>query len=165
MTLVLQAAGVFAAGFVVTRLLAVRGYTLKRLPLVGLGPTVAVIACLAAVVHGYETGSTLHTDSAPGEPVHVPGVNNAFLEWAQKRIRATAHGRQVTYSFQPAADLQNGDLLQWGTYVLLPERATSRVREADWVVLYEASAAEGRQFGPVVWYTPNFGIARRSVAR
>jgi hypothetical protein len=175
MTIILQAIGVLAAGLVLAWLLASTLSPLQRSRFAGVGVAVTAIVGLLFVVHVLETGSGLPESTAnaakaslfDAEHAGDPSANNAFLVWACDRMLAQS-GRGGTYYLEPSNTLQNAELGQWATYVLLPERATEKLAEADWVVFYEAtpeSLAQVRgQIGPIVQFAPGYALARRSNA-
>lgn len=177
MTIILQAAGVLAAGLVLAWLLASTLSPLQRLRFAGVGIAVVAVAGVLFVVHVLETGSGLSESTAAAakasrfdaEHAGDPSANNAFLAWARRQMLAHS-GRGSTYYLDPPSVLQNAELGQWSTYVLLPERAVGRLAAADWIVFYGApppSIAEARgEVGQIVQFAPGFALAaRRSHAR
>jgi hypothetical protein len=175
MTIILQAIGVLAAGLVLAWLLASTLSPLQRSRFAGVGIAATAIVGLLFVVHVLETGSGLPESTASAAKVSLfdaehagnPNANNAFLVWARDRMLSKG-GRGSTYYLEPPAVLQNAELGQWSTYVLLPERATAKLAEADWVVFYEVTpesvAQVGGQVGSIVQFAPGYALARRSNA-
>jgi hypothetical protein len=98
-----------------------------------------------------------------------PGANNTFLAWARKEMLTVDARNHGTYYLKPATVLKEPELGQWSTYELLPERATSRLSEADWIVFYGVSPAltaeQRRQFGGIIQFSPGYALALRSNAR
>ncbi len=176
MTIILQAVGVLAAGLVLAWLLASALAPLQRFRFAGVGIAVVAIAGVLFVVHALEIGSGLPESTATAAKASLfdaehagnPSANNAFLVWARRQMLAQS-GRGSTYYLDPPSVLQNAELGQWSTYVLLPERATAKLAEADWIVFYEATAASfahvRREVGQLIQFAPGFAVARRSNAR
>lgn len=177
--LILQALGVLAVGWFLAWLFGNALSPLKRFPLAGVGLVVAGLASLLFVVHGYETGNALPASTTSASEASLfaaehagdPSANNAFLAWARNTMRAHSRhgGDSATYYLEPQAVLTNAELGQWSTYVLLPERATKRPSEAEWIVFYGVaptlSGQRRSQFGRVIRYASLFGLAQRSDGR
>ena len=177
MVLVFQVLGFLAGGVVLTRVLTVDSSKLDRLPLVGVGLAVALVAVVRFSDHVWQIGSGLPgstrnasaASSFAAQHAADPGANNAFLAWARKEmLTVTARGRG-TYYLEPAMVLKEPELWQWSTYELLPERATSKLSEADWIVFYGVNpvltAEQRRQFGGITQFSPSYALALRSDAR
>jgi hypothetical protein len=177
MAYALQVLATLAGGVLLARVLAARSPSFKRAPIAGVGLAAALAAGALFWEHVYQIGSGLpdatQVDFALSsfEAQHAAdrGANNAFLAWARKAMLTTApHGRG-TYYLEPATIFNEPELSQWSTYELLPERATAKISEADWIVFYGQrpvlSAEQRHQFGGIVEFSPGYGLAARSHAR
>jgi hypothetical protein len=177
MMLVFQVLGFLAGGVVLARVLAAGSSPLERFPLAGVGLAAALVAGVLFWDHVWQIGSGLpgstRTASAVSSFVaqHAadPGVNNTFLAWARKEmLTVTAHDHS-TYYLEPATVLKEPELGQWSTYQLLPERATAKLSEADWIVFYGVNptltSEQRRQFGGITQFSPGYALALRSNAR
>jgi hypothetical protein len=175
MGLILEVVGVLAGGLVLTRMLARRSPPLKRRPMAAAGLAAALVAAVLFAYHVYEIGSGL-PEATRTAAVITPFVaqhaadlqaNNEFLEWARNVMAADATHRG-TYYLEPGTILANAELGQWSTYVLLPERATSKLDEAEWIVFYgvepSLNAEQRRQFGAISEFAPGYALAPRSHA-
>jgi hypothetical protein len=175
MGLILKVVGVLAGGLAVARMLARRSPSLKRRPMAAVGLAAALVAAVLFVYHVYEIGSGLPEATRASAAVtpfvaqHAGDLNanNAFLVWAQQVMAAhTTH--RGTYYLEPETLLANAELGQWSTYVLLPERATTKLGEAEWIVFYgvepSLSAEQRRQFGSISEFAPGYALASRSHA-
>jgi hypothetical protein len=172
MTLILEAIGVLAVGLVIAWLFATVLSPLQHSRFVGVGLAVTVLAGLLFVVHLFETGSGFSESTATAakaslfEAEHAgdPSANNAFLSWARSQMLEKS-GRGSTYYIEPSV-LSNAELGQWSTYVLLPERETAKLSEAEWIVFYEAPSSLVSQVSgghsQAIQFSPGFAIARRS---
>jgi hypothetical protein len=173
MSLILQAIGVLAVGLVIAWLFATVISPLQRSRFVGVGIAVLAVAALLFVVHIFETGSGFSEGTATAakaslfEAEHEGDLNanNAFLAWARNQMLAKS-GLGSTYYIEPPAVLENAELGQWSTYVLLPERATATLSQANWIVFYGvAPALVAKISGPhreFTQFSPGFALARRS---
>jgi hypothetical protein len=179
MGLILQALGVLVGGLLLARPLARIFPPRTRIPLAGVGLTAALAAGVLFFVHAYETGDGLpgqtRTDSEASlfEAEHAadPNANNAFLQWARNAmLTSPARNRGAgAYYLEPVAILQEPELYQWSTYELLPERVTSKLGEADWIVFYGVlptlTAKERSQFGEIAEFSRGYAVALRTDAR
>ncbi len=177
MMLVFQVLGFLAGGVVLARVLAAGSLPQERFPLAGVGLVAALVAGVLFWDHVWQIGSGLPESTRTASAVssfaaqHAadPGANNTFLAWARKEmLTVTSHGRG-TYYMEPATVLKEPELGQWSTYELLPERATSKLSEADWIVFYGVSpiltAEQRRQFGGLTQFSPDYALALRYHAR
>jgi hypothetical protein len=177
MVLLLQALAVFGGGLFLARLLGTRLAPLKRLPAAGVGLAGALVAGVLFAYHVYQVGSGLpestRADAAvssfAAEHEADPGANNVFLVWARNQMLGDRRNAGGTYYIEPATVLEHAELGQWSTYELLPERATSTLSEATWVIFYgviPALTAEQRhRFRAITQFAPGFALASRSNAR
>jgi len=175
MELILEVVGVLAGGLALTRMLARRSPPLKRRPTAAVGLAAAAVAVVLFAYHVYEIGSGLpeptraYAAISPFVAQHAADLraNNAFLEWARNEMAADATHRG-TYYLEPATILADAELGQWSTYVLLPERATAKLSEAEWIVFYgvqpSLTPAQSRQFGSISEFAPGYALAPRSHA-
>ncbi len=175
MALILEALAILVGGLVLARLLVSFSPSLKRFPIAGVGVVVALGAGVLFWYHAYRIASKLPESTATASEVSSfdaqhegdTSANNAFLAWARKQMLADTHGRG-TYYLTPASVSEEPELYQWSTYELLPERATPKLREADWIVFYGAkrvSALEQRGKWTISQFASGYMLARRSNAR
>lgn len=176
MVLVFQVLGFLAGGVVLARVLAPGTLQSTRFSVTCVGLVVALVAGVLFWDHVWQIGSGLpestRTDSlvSPFTAQHEPdpGANNAFLEWARKKM-LVGSGSQSTYYLEPVTIRENSLLDLWSTYELLPERETAKLDEADWIVFYEASpaliAGLSPQFTQISQSSPGYALALRSHAR
>ena|SRR5436190_23880054 len=86
------------------------------------------------------------------------GVEGAFAEWIRGRLRP---GQR--FYLVPSAT-QDVSVYQWFTYRLLPNLATDRPQEADWLIFYgttpRASGYIHMIKGIATRYGPGYSIAR-----
>jgi hypothetical protein len=177
MVLLFQVLAILGGGFVLARLLGTGYSPLKRFPAAGVGLAGALVAGVLFAYHVYQVGSGLPESTQADAAVssfsaqHAadPRANNAFLAWARNEMLADSGRDGGAYYMEPATVLENAELGQWSTYELLPERATSKLSEADWVVFYGVTptltAEQHRQFGVITQFEPGFALASRSNAR
>jgi hypothetical protein len=176
MMLIFQVLGFLAGGAVLARALA-GSSLLERFPLAGVGLAVVLVAGVLFWDHVWQIGSGLPESTRTASAVssfaaqHAadPGANNTFLAWARKEmLTVTAHGRG-TYYLEPTTVLKEPQLGQWSTYELLPERATLKLSEADWIVFYGVkpilTPEQRRQFGGITQFSSGYALALRSNAR
>ena len=87
-----------------------------------------------------------------------PGVQSGFAEWIRARL---APGQR--FYLAPSAT-QDVSVYQWFTYRLLPNLATDRPQEADWLIFYgttpRASGYIHMIKGIATRYGPGYSIAR-----
>ena len=87
-----------------------------------------------------------------------PGVQSGFAEWIRARL---APGQR--FYLAPSAT-QDVSVYQWFTYRLLPNLATDRPQEADWLIFYgttpRASGYVHMIKGIATRYGPGYSIAR-----
>ena len=178
MGLILEVLGVLVGGLLLARVLLLAGLLSTGPPAsprrsgAGIGVAVALVAGLLFWDHVYQVAGSFPeatraaSEVSPFAAQHaaVHGANNAFLAWARRQMLA---GRQErgTYYLEPATILGEATPLQWSTYVLSPERATPRLREADWIVFYgiapQLTAEQSHQFGEIEEFSPDFALAQR----
>jgi hypothetical protein len=176
MTLVFQVLGFLAGGMALVRLLAQGAPRLTRYPLAGVGMVVALVGGVLFWGHIWQIGSGLPESTRTASLVSSfaaqheadPGANNAFLEWARKEMLGVA-GSRGTYYLEPAKVLADPLLSLWSTYELLPERETSKLSEAEWIVFYEAgphlAIKQGRPLEKIFHYSSGYALALKSNAR
>jgi hypothetical protein len=176
MALVFQVLGVLAGGVILSFVLARGRRPSKRLPMAGVGLAGALVACVLFLYHVYQNGSELPGATAADSAVssfaaqHAgdPNAFNAFLVWARTEMLADTAHELGTYYLEPHSVLEDAELGQWSTYELLPERATSKLSEADWIVFYGViptlTAEQHRQFGQITAFSPGYALALRSDA-
>jgi hypothetical protein len=176
MMLVFQMLGFLAGGVVLTRVLAPGTLQSTRFPVTGIGLVVALVAGVLFWDHVWQIGSGLPESTRTASLVSPfvaqhepdPGANNAFLEWARKKM-LVGSGSQGTYYLEPVTILTDPLLSLWTTYELLPERETSTLREADWIVYYATTPhlmiEQSRSFAKIFRFSPDSALALRSNAR
>jgi hypothetical protein len=176
MALAFQVLGFLVAGGILAYVLAEGSLRIERFLLAGVGLAIALVASVLFWDHVWQIGSGLPESTRTASEVssfaaqHAadPGANNAFLAWARREMLTVARDRG-TYYLEPTMVLKEPQLGQWSTYELLPERATSKLSEADWIVFYGATsntrAERRRQFGPIMQFSPGYALARRISAR
>ena len=88
------------------------------------------------------------------------GLNVGYIEWVRARIPA-----KQTYYVTPHRQDRARIVTGWLTFRLLPGLRVGSPRAADWLVVYrgrsDVAPAAARAFGPVLWFAPGYGIARR----
>jgi hypothetical protein len=94
----------------------------------------------------------------PGE-----ATNTGFLAWARRKL--TSGHVAPTFWLTPDTARNDPFVYQWSLYRLLPARETDALREANWLVFYNADPAkveyDHRAFGRPIVYAPGFAVARR----
>ncbi len=177
MVLVFQVLGFLAGGAILTRILTAGSSSYERFSVACVGLAAAIVAGVLFWDHVWQIGSGLpestRTASAASsfaaQTAPDPSANNTFLGWARNEMRTvTGHGRD-TYYLEPATVLREPELGQWSTYELLPERATSKPSEANWIVFYgippTLTAEQRRTFSKIIRFSPGYALALRSNAR
>ena len=123
-----------------------------------------------AVSHLATAGRTFTNDWSDGSgrsaeetqvlPGRRLGLNVGYIEWVRARIPA-----KQTYYVTPHRQDRARIVTGWLTFRLLPGLRVGSPRAADWLVVYrgrsDVAPAAARAFGPVLWFAPGYGIARR----
>lgn len=177
MVLIFQVLGLLAAGVVLTRILTADSSPRERFSLACVGLAAAVVAGVLFWDHVWQIASGLPestrtaaaASSFTAQTAPDPSANNTFLGWARNEMRTVTTDGHGTYYLEPATVLKEPQLGQWSTYELLPERATSTFREADWIVFYGVppilTAEQRHTFSKVIQFSPGYALALRSNAR
>ena len=176
MVLVFQVLGFLVGGCILATVFAEGSKRLEFL-LAGVGLVVALVASVLFWDHVWQIGSSLpestrtasELSSFAAQHAADPSANNEFLAWARHEMLTVATHNRGTYYLEPATVLKEPELGQWSTYELLPERATSKLGEADWILFYGATASmtaeRRRHFSPIMQFAPGYALARRLNAR
>jgi hypothetical protein len=138
------------------------------------GRAIAVLAvafCAAmAIGHVTTAGRTLADDWRAGShrsarqaqvlPGKRLGLNVPYIEWLRKRVPA-----HQTYYVAASSAGRSPLVRAWMSFRLLPRVKVAGPRQADWLVVYRAKVTPqrgtARAFGPITWFAPEYGIARR----
>jgi hypothetical protein len=169
--LLAEIAGVLCGGAAVAAALQLAGAPALRRP-AGVAVVVVALASLLFFGNVWDVAKSMRAatradralSKQTAELAGGTGANAGFLAWARTRI--VGRRQAPTFWLVPAAARNDGLVYQWSTYQLLPARATDSVREANWIVFYQADPSSVRYdraaFRRLSVYAPGFAVAART---
>jgi xanthosine utilization system XapX-like protein len=174
MALVFQLGAVLMAGFVVAV-----AWTAKPAP-AAIARSIGVLAMALGYIafwgHVWQTGSSFWSQHAKwksmprvqaevaGGRLVLPRVSTEFAEWIRERLKPGDR-----FYIDPSSAPRNEAVYQWYTFRLLPNLASEKPEQADWLIFYGMSPEESKVSdsipGIAQHYRPGYSISRVRHAR